>query len=259
MTTKPEATTSQLPPAGCLPTIHGAGIRDVADFVKQHLDVLPVTVPHPEVADQTVPVVAVPEGRELKSLKPFLDEFRTKPERRSGTAETFRYGRLPPQTEPVAYFAAHNAKFERLFLEGYLPALPWICTWKCALVAWPDAPSHGNQVLRYWLNPEGIDRALAQPAHRAGPDAYATAFTLRELLKTYSIDQLVEISSQPALLPRVPFGKQKGAKWSEVDDGFLDWILVRDFDSDVLHTARTELNRRRSEDQQADHDKEEAL
>ncbi|MFC3674698.1 exonuclease domain-containing protein [Ferrovibrio xuzhouensis] len=154
-----------------------------------------------------------------------------------------------PKGARIIAFAAHNAKFERLFLSGLLPAdMPWICTWKAALARWPDAPGHGNQVLRYWLDPHGLDRGIAQPAHRAGPDAYATAFTLRELLRAGdTVEDLVRITENPALLPRVPFGHSKGMRWAEVDDGFLYWVLERDFDADVIHTARTELDHRLAE------------
>lgn len=52
-------------------------------------------------------------------------------------------------------FAAHNAEFDRGFLGAVvaqsLPAARWLCTWRCALHLWPNAPSHSNQVLRYWL------------------------------------------------------------------------------------------------------------
>jgi len=51
------------------------------------------------------------------------------------------------------YIVAHNAAFERHFLEKFAPKkAQWICTYKCAMTVWPDAPSHSNQALRYWLN-----------------------------------------------------------------------------------------------------------
>lgn len=46
-------------------------------------------------------------------------------------------------------FAAHNCEFEQGYLEA--PAgTRWICTLKGSLRAWPDAPAHGNQALRYY-------------------------------------------------------------------------------------------------------------
>ena len=79
--------------------------------------------------------------------------------------------------------AAHRASFEQRWCTPELTGgLPWICTWKCALRLWPDAPSFSNQVLRYWRMPAGLDRDLGLPVHRAGPDAYVTAHHLRDML-----------------------------------------------------------------------------
>ena len=157
-------------------------------------------------------------------------------------------------SRPVA-FAAHSAKLERQWCTDELvgPA-PWICTYKCALRAWPEAPGHGNQVLRYWLAQQhrlpGLDRALATPAHRAGPDAYVTAHLLRALLEEHPLATLLQWSEEPALLIHVPFGKRpeeggnRGLKWTEVDDGFLYWTVGRDFSEDIIHTVRIEIARR---------------
>ena len=106
------------------------------------------------------------------------------------------------------FFAAHNAKFERQWLsDDVTGGKPWVCTYKCALRMWPEAPAHNNQALRYWLKPEGIDRQIAAVAHRAFPDAYVTAFILREMLAKESIDDLVAWTQAPALLPKIRFGK----------------------------------------------------
>ena len=107
---------------------------------------------------------------------------------------------------------------------------------------WPEAPSHSNQALRYWLKPEGLDRKIASEAHRALPDAYVTAFTLRELLKRATFAELVAWSAEPALLPRVTFGKHKGAAWGAVPPDYLDWLLRQaDMNEDVKFTARKAL------------------
>lgn len=145
-------------------------------------------------------------------------------------------------------FVAHNAKFERQFIpELWTGARPWICTYKCALRLWPDAPNHQNQTLRYFLKPPGLDRSIACESHRAGPDAYVTAFTLVEALKLAPVERLIQWTNEPAILPRVTFGQHRGKRWSEVDDGFLRWVSARDFDEDVLHTVMTEINRRDAE------------
>lgn len=139
--------------------------------------------------------------------------------------------------DSVDAYAAHNAPFERQWCTGAFNK-PWICTRKSAYRVWPEAVGHSNQVLRCWLKAEGLGRNLAYGAHRAGPDAYVTAFTLRELLKRASFDDLVAWTSQPALLPRVTFGKHKGADWKKVPRDYLDWLMRQaDMDPDVKHTA----------------------
>lgn len=143
--------------------------------------------------------------------------------------------------------AAHNAKFEQSYCAALAPSeMPWICTYKCALRLWPDAPSHSNQALRYWRNPAGLARLIADRAHRALPDAYVTAFLLRDMLQMdgVTVEKMIEWSSQPALQVTCHIGKNRGRKWSEIDSGFLRWLLDKDFDEDVLFTAQTELRRR---------------
>ncbi len=147
---------------------------------------------------------------------------------------------------PMA-LAAHRAAFEKRWC---LPRLTggarWICTYKCALRLWPDAPSHSNQGLRYWRRPAGLDRATGLPAHRAGPDAYVTAHHLRDMLALASVAQLLAWSEQPALLVRVPNGALRGRRWDELDTVQLDRVLSGEWgqNGDMLFTARTERARR---------------
>jgi exodeoxyribonuclease X len=150
--------------------------------------------------------------------------------------------------EPIGAFCAHSIKFERRFIsDEAIRGLPWIDTYKCALRLWPDAPSHSNQTLRYWRKPIGLDRDLARLAHRAGPDAYVSAFHLRDLLDLAEVPDLIKWSNEPALQVTCHIGKQRGMKWRDVDVGFLYWLLDKDFDEDVLFTARTEIERREHE------------
>ena len=141
--------------------------------------------------------------------------------------------------------AAHNAKFERQFItDETTGGLRWICTYRCALRLWPQAPNHKNQTLRYWRRPDGISRLEAALSHRAGPDAYVTAFLLREMLQLASVEQLIEWSEQPALQVRCGFGKHRGELWSEIPPDYLAWASRQDMDEDVLFTIRHEMQRR---------------
>jgi exodeoxyribonuclease X len=166
---------------------------------------------------------------------------------------------LQDSPRKLTALAAHSAHMEQQWLTPETTGnMPWIDTWKCSLRAWPEAPRHSNQCLRYWLNPIGLDRDVASPAHRAGPDAYVTAHLLRELLRLHPLQTLIQWSTEPALLIRVPFGKPqaqggpRGMKWTEVDTSLLLWVLDRDFSEDILHTCRIELERRQAEENEPD-------
>ncbi len=143
----------------------------------------------------------------------------------------------------VIAYCAHNAKFERLFIDVGAP--PWIDTYKVATRLWPDAPNHKNQTLRYWLGID-LDREQARPPHRAGPDAYVTAHILVRALGLMTATEMGRISAQPALLPKLQFGKHFGVKFSDAPRDYLEWLSKqKDMDEDVVFTARTELSRRR--------------
>ena len=147
---------------------------------------------------------------------------------------------------PTVY-AAHNCEFE----QGYIPApqeTRWICTYKCALRAWPDAPGHSNQALRYWIGLDsmtGFDRKSAAVAHRAEPDAYVTTWLLMILLGKHSLDELLQWTKEPKFYARLPFGKHRSKKWAEVPADYLEWMCdQRDMDADWRYGAKIELKRR---------------
>jgi len=151
----------------------------------------------------------------------------------------------------VNAYVAHNSAFDKRICGQYLDQeVPWICTYKVALRLWPDAPSYKNAVLFYYNDlHKGDDRDWRQffarsQLHRALPDAILTAHLFGKMLELISFEDMIEISSQPGLLPRVPFGKNYGKKWSEVDYGYLKWAKSQDFDEDVLYTVNTEIKRR---------------
>lgn len=142
--------------------------------------------------------------------------------------------------------AAHNAEFETKFFPSPVPV---ICTYKAALRVWPDAPSHSNGALRYWLEDQGLitpDHALTQPAHRAGPDAYVTAHILLALFNAGATGkQMVAWTKEPRLLPKCPLGKFRGMPWSEVEAGFLGWMLRQEtMEEDLKWNAKREIARR---------------
>lgn len=146
-----------------------------------------------------------------------------------------------------AIFAAHNCEFEQSYLIAP-PGTQWICTLKCSLRAWPDAPAHGNQVLRYYHKfdgYEGFDRELASRAHRAEPDAYVTAYLLQKLLSEHMLNELLTWTGEPKAYPTIMFGKHRGSKWSEIPTDYLEWMCSQaGMDEGALYCAKLELKRR---------------
>jgi exodeoxyribonuclease X len=156
----------------------------------------------------------------------------------------FGFGYWIDAVHDADVICAHNAAFDQKFVPSGEAVAPWICTWKCALRAWPDAPGHGNQVLRYWL---GLKPDLPKDLypHCALYDAIVTAGILQKLLETWPEEELIAISFEPALLPKVRFGKKHyGSRWADVPKDYLRWILGQDFDENVRYTARYWLDHR---------------
>lgn len=148
--------------------------------------------------------------------------------------------------QDVQALCAHNAEFEMKFFELKKPI---ICTYKAALRVWPDAPSHSNGALRYWLEDQGKiapEHHITQPAHRAGPDAYTTAHILLALFDAGATGKdMIAWTREPRLLPTCPIGKFKGMPWSKVEHGFLGWMLRQEtMEADLKWNAEREIARR---------------
>lgn len=147
--------------------------------------------------------------------------------------------------EPADVMVAHAARFERSFIaDTAVGGIPWICTVRSAKQVWPQAPGHSNQVLRYWRGLD-LDPALANPAHRAGPDAWVTAHLLMDLLKAATVEQMIGWTAEPKRMDKVPFGKHRGQPWSAIPADYLRWMAGQgDMDADVVAAARQEMERR---------------
>ena len=87
-----------------------------------------------------------------------------------------------------------------------------------------------------------------QAAHRAGPDAYVTAWLVVALMNAGATGkQMVEWTKEPKLLSKCTIGKFRGKPWSDVDAGFLGWMLRQpDMDSDLKWNAAREMKARAS-------------
>lgn len=150
-------------------------------------------------------------------------------------------------------YIAHNCAFERSFLDPHFGNVLWVCTYKVALRVWPDAPGHGNQVLRYWrghIAPFGMQRAQIEP-HRAFSDCVITAAILQDLLQSAAWPDMVRWSAEPPLLTFCRFGnKHKGKRFDAIaieDPSYLTWIIDKsDLDADTKWNAGYWLDQSRA-------------
>lgn len=165
-----------------------------------------------------------------------------------------------------AVLVAHNAEYEAAIIDRMWGGQPvrWVCTYKVALVMYPDAPSHSNEGLRYFLRVGDRGRSSGMASHSALHDAQITALLFEHMLAEQRarmeesaefraasvsredvIEWMLQVSREPAKLPTCPIGKERGKKWADVDAGFMSWCLRQpDMREDVKHACREELGRR---------------
>ncbi len=145
----------------------------------------------------------------------------------------------------ITTLAAHNVEYDSAVL-NFGSEFSWICTYKCALRQWPDAPSHKNEVLKYWLNLGLRGRKYQHAAHSALHDCKTTELILSALLKEQSVETLIQWSKEPKHFARIAFGKHAGKKWAEIDSGYLQWMCQQStMDKDLVGCAARELQSRR--------------
>jgi DNA polymerase-3 subunit epsilon len=87
-------------------------------------------------------------------------------------------------------------------------------------------------------------------AHRAMSDVIVNKEVFKHLSKRFkTTDQLFEALSKPIYMSTMPLGKHKGRPMKEVPLQYLQWIIHKDFDQDLLFSVRTELKRRKQGNQ----------
>jgi DNA polymerase III epsilon subunit-like protein len=138
---------------------------------------------------------------------------------------------------------AHNAKFDvgMLRKEDIHPQKT-ICTYKLARFLDNEGkiPEYNLQYLRYYLN-LNID---ASPHDALGDILVLEALFKRihakakEIFGLDAIDKMIEITNNPILLARMPFGKHKGMKFEEIPTDYLQWLSGTDLDEDMAYTVK---------------------
>jgi DNA polymerase III epsilon subunit-like protein len=55
------------------------------------------------------------------------------------------------------------------------------------------------------------------------------------------VAEMIRISNNPVLIPRMPFGKHKGMLFSEVPQDYLQWLSGTELDEDMAFTVKKYL------------------
>lgn len=133
-------------------------------------------------------------------------------------------------------FVAHNAKFDVQVLKNEgITVTKYIDTLKVAQNLFPDESMYKLQYLRYKF---GLKVPEDARAHDAEGDVLVLEalfeFLYKKLSAEYDVTvaetiyaKMLEISSQPTLLRRMPFGKYKTKTFEELckeDKKYLDWL-----------------------------------
>lgn len=83
-------------------------------------------------------------------------------------------------------------------------------------------------------------------AHRAMSDVVVNREVFLRLAKGYkTTEQLFDVLSRPILMNAMPLGKHKGRAFKDIPLQYLQWIVNKDFDQDLIYSVRTELKRRK--------------
>jgi len=145
---------------------------------------------------------------------------------------------------PDNFMVAHNAPFDKGMLnkEG-VEAPRVICTLK--LIRFLDSageiPEYNLQYLRYYYGME-----IDAQAHDALGDILVMEQLFLKIWKKFAetypqeiiVQEMIQISSSPVLLPTMPLGKHKGLSFKDVPKDYLQWMVGQDFDGDLLYTAK---------------------
>jgi exodeoxyribonuclease X len=142
---------------------------------------------------------------------------------------------------------AHNAQFDMQMLqkeEIYTQRV--ICTLKLARYLDKNGviPKYNLQYLRYFLGLE-----IEATAHDALGDILVLEGLFNRLYAKFRendqlkgpIQEMINISNNPVLIPRMPFGKHRDKLFSEVPRDYLEWLSGTELDEDMAYTVKTHL------------------
>jgi len=142
---------------------------------------------------------------------------------------------------------AHNAQFDMNMLhwEGVFSTRT---SFTLKLARYLDKngviPKYNLQYLRYYLGLE-----IEATAHDALGDILVLEGLFSRLYAKFKentelhdpVQEMIHISSNPVLIPRMPFGKHKGMLFSEVPRDYLEWLSGTELDEDIAYTVKKHL------------------
>ncbi len=137
---------------------------------------------------------------------------------------------------------AHNALFDVVMIEKEgITVNKHICTLKLSRYLDEEGviPQYNLQYLRYYLNLN-----VKANAHDALGDVLVLEALFQRLyakmIEKYqnsASDKMIDISSKPVLIRRMPFGKHKGMKMEEIPADYLQWLSTTDLEGDLRYTV----------------------
>jgi DNA polymerase III epsilon subunit-like protein len=132
---------------------------------------------------------------------------------------------------------AHNWPFDKRFVTKHLPHVEHgLCTLKLARKIYTDAPDRKLQTLRYYLELDAEGEA-----HSALGDVAVLVQLIRRMRQDTQLDlyALFELSNEPVLVDKMPFGKHKGTALKELPANYVQWLLgLPDLSDDLRYSLQ---------------------
>lgn len=127
---------------------------------------------------------------------------------------------------------AHNSAYDHPFVAPYLGNSRQLCTLRLSRIALPDADDHKLSTLKYTY---GLGDKGSR-SHGALADVLDCCDLLRVIAGKLNtdIEGLIDIHDAPRMVDKMPFGKHKGVKLTDVPKSYFQWLLKQDnVDSDL--------------------------
>ncbi len=166
-------------------------------------------------------------------------------------AESVFASELKDAIEDGGIVVAHNAAFDLGFLKKEGVEVPrHICTMKLAYAMDTKAEyeKYKLQYLRYYF---GIALQGEIRPHEALSDVYVLhALFEQVMMKHFTVEEMLEISSKPILFQKMMFGKHKGRLFRDIARIDLDYLMWfrrngENLNEDMIHTLNYWINHRK--------------